>query len=110
MWSIILPYSFYPFCVFLTYIYFSTALPRDLLDAARLDGCSEFGTFRRVALPLAGPVVPLVGFFRFVATWTNYLLPPVPPPASAPPMPAAQPVQLPVDMQAAGNFAPQQMP
>jgi len=75
MWSIILPYSFYPFGVFLTYIYFSTALPKDLLDAARLDGCSEFGVFRRVALPLAAPVVALVGFFSFVANWTNYFLP-----------------------------------
>jgi multiple sugar transport system permease protein len=75
MWSIILPYAFYPFGVYLTYIYFSTALPRELLDAARLDGCSEFGVFRRVALPLAAPVVALVGFFSFVANWTNYYLP-----------------------------------
>ncbi len=75
MWSIILPYSFYPFGVYLTYIYFSTALPNDLLDAARLDGCSELGAFRRIALPLATPVVALVGFFSFVANWTNYFLP-----------------------------------
>ena len=75
MWSIILPYSFYPFGVFLTYIYFSTALPRDLLDAARLDGCSEFAAFRHVALPLAAPVIAMVGFFSFVANWTNYFLP-----------------------------------
>jgi len=75
MWSIILPYAFYPFGVYLTYIYFNTALPRDLLDAARLDGCSEFGAFRRVALPLAAPIVALVGFFSFVANWTNYFLP-----------------------------------
>jgi multiple sugar transport system permease protein len=75
MWSIILPYAFYPFGVYLTYIYFSTAVPRELLDAARLDGCSEFGVFRRVALPLAAPVVALVGFFSFVANWTNYYLP-----------------------------------
>jgi multiple sugar transport system permease protein len=75
MWSIILPYAFYPFGVYLTYIYFSTALPHELLDAARLDGCSEFGVFRRVALPLAAPVVALVGFFSFVANWTNYFLP-----------------------------------
>src|SRR5450759_3030347 len=75
MWSIILPYAFYPFGVYLTYIYFSTALPRELLDAARLDGCSEFGAFTRVALPLAAPIVALVGFFSFVANWTNYFLP-----------------------------------
>ncbi|MFG1642890.1 carbohydrate ABC transporter permease [Amycolatopsis sp. NPDC049252] len=75
MWSIILPYSFYPFGVYLTYIYFSTALPRDLVDAAKLDGCSQFGVFRHIALPLAAPVVALVGFFSFVANWTNYFLP-----------------------------------
>jgi multiple sugar transport system permease protein len=75
MWSIILPYSFYPFGVYLAYIFFNTAIPRELLAAARLDGCSEFGVFRRVALPLAAPVVALVGFFSFVANWTNYFLP-----------------------------------
>jgi multiple sugar transport system permease protein len=82
MWSIILPYSFYPFGVYLAYIFFTTAVPRQLLDAARLDGCSEFGVFRRVALPLAVPVVALVGFFSFVANWTNYFLPYVLLPAS----------------------------
>ena len=51
------------------------ACRRELLDAARIDGCSEFGVFRRVALPLATPVVALVGFFSFVANWTNYFLP-----------------------------------
>lgn len=82
MWSIILPYSFYPFGVYLTYIYFSTAVPKDLLAAARMDGCSEFGVFRHVALPLATPVIALVGFFSFVANWTNYFLPYVMLPAS----------------------------
>ncbi|WP_245984418.1 carbohydrate ABC transporter permease [Streptomyces tateyamensis] len=75
MWSIVLPYAFYPFGVYLTYIYFSTAVPKDLLAAARIDGCSEFGVFRLVALPLATPVIALVGFFSFVANWTNYFLP-----------------------------------
>jgi multiple sugar transport system permease protein len=75
LWSVVLPYSFYPFGVYLTYIYFSTALPPDLLAAARIDGCTEFGAFRRVALPLAAPIIALVGFFSFVANWTNYFLP-----------------------------------
>ncbi|WP_369231014.1 carbohydrate ABC transporter permease [Streptomyces sp. R21] len=75
MWSIILPYSFYPFGVYLTYIYFTTAVPRDLLAAARMDGCSEFRVFWHIALPLATPVIALVGFFSFVANWTNYFLP-----------------------------------
>lgn len=73
--SVILPYSFFPFGIYLTYIYFSTAVSSDLLAAARIDGCSEFRTFRSIALPLASPVVALVGFFSFVQNWNNFFLP-----------------------------------
>jgi multiple sugar transport system permease protein len=73
--SVILPFAFFPFGVYLAYIYYATAVPRDLLDAARADGCGEWLTFRRVALPLAKPVVALVFFFSFVADWNNFFLP-----------------------------------
>ena len=75
VWSIILPFSFYPFGVYLVYIYFATSLPRDLLAAARLDGASEWQIFSKVALPLAKPVVGLVAFFSFVGNWNNFFLP-----------------------------------
>ena len=73
--SIVLPFSFYPFGVYLVYIYFATSLPRDILAAARIDGCSEWQVFSRVALPLAKPVVGLVAFFSFVGNWNNFFLP-----------------------------------
>jgi multiple sugar transport system permease protein len=73
--SVILPFAFFPFGVYLAYIYYATAVPRDLLDAARADGCGEWLTFRRVALPLAKPVIALVFFFSFVADWNNFFLP-----------------------------------
>jgi multiple sugar transport system permease protein len=73
--SVILPMSFFPFGVYLTYIYFSTSIPRDLLAAARIDGCTEFQVFTRVALPLAAPIVALVAFFSFVQNWNNFFLP-----------------------------------
>ena len=73
--SIILPFAFFPFGVYLAYIYYSTAVPRELLDAARIDGCGEWSTFRRIALPLAKPVVALVFFFSFVSDWNNFFLP-----------------------------------
>ena len=73
--SVILPFSFFPFGVYLAYIYYATAVPRDLLDAARVDGADEWQTFRRVALPLAKPIVALVFFFSFVADWNNFFLP-----------------------------------
>src|SRR3954468_436171 len=73
--SVILPFSFFPFGVNLAYIYYSTALPSQLLDAARVDGCGEWATFRHIALPLAKPVVALVLFFSFVSDWNNFFLP-----------------------------------
>jgi multiple sugar transport system permease protein len=73
--SVILPYSFFPFGVYLTYIYFSTAVPADLISAAKIDGCGDFRAFRHIALPLARPVVALVGFFSFVTNWNNFFLP-----------------------------------
>ncbi|PPF65062.1 ABC transporter permease [Clavibacter michiganensis] len=73
--SVILPMSFFPFGVYLTYIYFSTSIPQDLLAAARLDGCGEFQVFYRVALPLATPIIALVAFFSFVQNWNNFFLP-----------------------------------
>lgn len=74
-WSVILPFSFFPFGVYLTYIYFSTAVSRDLLNAARIDGAGEFRVFWQVAMPLATPVIALVGFFNLVTNWNNYFLP-----------------------------------
>jgi len=73
--SVILPMSFFPFGVYLTYIYFSTSIPRDLLAAARIDGCREWQVFTKVALPLAAPIVALVAFFSFVQNWNNFFLP-----------------------------------
>lgn len=73
--SVVLPYSFFPFGVYLTYIYFSTAVPADLIAAARIDGCGELRAFTHIAVPLAAPVVALVGFFSFVQNWNNFFLP-----------------------------------
>ena len=73
--AVILPFSFFPFGVYLAYIYFSTTMSRDLLDAARIDGAGEFRLFWRIAVPLATPVIALVGFFNFVGNWNNYFLP-----------------------------------
>ncbi len=73
--SVILPFAFFPFGVYLAYLYYATAVPRDLLDASRVDGAGEWQTFRHIALPLAKPIVALVFFFSFVADWNNFFLP-----------------------------------
>ena len=74
-WSVILPFAFFPFGVYLAYIYYVTAIPPGLLEAARVDGASELQTFLRIAIPLATPILALVFFFAFVSDWNNFFLP-----------------------------------
>jgi multiple sugar transport system permease protein len=71
-WAVILPSAFFPFGTYLTYIYYASSLPRDLLDAARVDGCSEVQLFRHIALPLAAPLLGLLAFINFNTNWNNF--------------------------------------
>jgi multiple sugar transport system permease protein len=75
LWPVIVIMGFFPFGVYLAYIHYLTTLPRELVEAARLDGLSEVMVFLRVAAPLSKQAVALVVFFSFVANWTNYFLP-----------------------------------
>jgi len=49
-------------------------LPRELFDAARIDGCSVYGAFARVALPLALPGIIVSGILAFIFSWNNFML------------------------------------
>jgi ABC-type glycerol-3-phosphate transport system permease component len=62
------------FYIFLLRQFFRT-IPRELSDAARIDGCSELGIFWRVILPLSRPALATVALFSFIGTWTDYLGP-----------------------------------
>jgi multiple sugar transport system permease protein len=72
--GLILASGFFPFGVYLTYVYFSTSLPKGVMDSARVDGANRFELFSRIALPLAKPIVALVAFFSFLGIWSNYFL------------------------------------
>ena len=74
-WAVILPSAFFPFGTYLTYIYYASSLPPELLDAARVDGCSERQLFWRVALPLATPLLGLLAFINFTTNWNNFFGP-----------------------------------
>ena len=63
-----------PFGIFLMRSFFFS-LPVELADAARVDGCNEFGVFFRIMLPLAGPAVSTLLVFQFMWTWNAFLMP-----------------------------------
>ena len=73
--SVILVASLYPFGTFLAYIYYSTTIPKELYESARLDGCNDFRLYSRIALPLSWPLISLLSFFAFIGNWANYFLP-----------------------------------
>jgi ABC-type glycerol-3-phosphate transport system permease component len=61
-----------PFSMFLMRAFFET-LPDELVEAARVDGASEFAIFARVMLPLARPGIATVVIFQFLQTWNEFL-------------------------------------
>lgn len=52
---------------------FMVSIPSELIDAALIDGCSKFGIFRYIMLPLSKPVIAVVMVFQLVSTWNEYL-------------------------------------
>jgi multiple sugar transport system permease protein len=63
------------FGIFLMRQYIGSAIPRELVEAARIDGCSEFSIYRRIILPLCGPALATLGLVTFIASWNNFLGP-----------------------------------
>lgn len=63
------------FGIFLMRQYIGTAIPKELVEAARIDGASEFGIFRKIILPLTGPASATLGLVTFVQSWNSFLGP-----------------------------------
>lgn len=74
LWSIVLLQAFGAFGVFLMKQFYET-IPEELSEAARLDGLSEYGIWRRIMLPLSVPALASLGLLTFVNTWNDYLGP-----------------------------------
>ena len=63
-----------PFYIFLLRQFFR-GIPRELFDAARIDGCSEIGTWRRIVVPISRPVLAVVVVFSFQQAWNEFMGP-----------------------------------
>jgi multiple sugar transport system permease protein len=59
--------------IFMMRQYISSSVPRELVDAARMDGCGEFGTYWRVVLPLVGPALGTLGLITFIGSYNNFV-------------------------------------
>ena len=63
------------FGIFLMRQFVASSVPRDLVEAARMDGCSEFGIYWRIVLPLLKPALGTLGLVTFIASWNNFIGP-----------------------------------
>lgn len=63
------------FGIFLMRQFFASSMPRELMDAARIDGASEFRTFWSIGLPLVRPGLATLGLITFIGSWNNFLFP-----------------------------------
>jgi multiple sugar transport system permease protein/putative aldouronate transport system permease protein len=71
-WALILPAALSVWNVIITRTYFQSTIPGELLDAARIDGASDFRFLRDVVLPLSGPIVAVNALFYAVGHWNAY--------------------------------------
>ena len=74
LWAIVALQAFGAFGVFLMKQFYES-IPDELLDAARIDGMSEYGIYRRIMLPLSVPALASLSLLTFVTTWNDYLGP-----------------------------------
>jgi multiple sugar transport system permease protein len=75
IWCMILPSMVSPVALYLMRVFVEVSVPRELIDAARIDGAGEVRIFFRVALPLMVPGVMTVMLLSVVGIWNNYFLP-----------------------------------
>ncbi len=72
---LIVPAIAAPATVFFMLQYMKSSFPLDIVEAARIDGCSEFRTFMQISLPIFKPAFAVQAIFAFVANWNNYYNP-----------------------------------
>lgn len=75
MWAVLIPFFVSPFGVYLSKVYVDGGIPDELLEAARLDGASEWRIFTTVVLPMMRTGAATVFILLFVANWNNFFLP-----------------------------------
>ncbi|WP_310830178.1 carbohydrate ABC transporter permease [Paenibacillus pedocola] len=74
VWGIILPFMVAPLPIFF-FRQFALGLPKDFMDAGRIDGCTEFGIFFRIMVPLMAPAYGAITILQAMNSWNNFLWP-----------------------------------
>lgn len=73
LWAAILPAVGWPFGIFLMK-QFSETIPTEMLEAAKIDGCSELATFTQIVVPMVKPGIGALAIFTFISAWNDYFI------------------------------------
>jgi putative aldouronate transport system permease protein len=71
-WAMLIPGAMSVYNVIVARTYFSTTIPDELLEAAKIDGCTDFQFIRKVVLPLSGAIIAVITLFYAVGHWNNF--------------------------------------
>ncbi|MEK4060629.1 MULTISPECIES: carbohydrate ABC transporter permease [Paenibacillus] len=74
IWGVILPFVVAPLPIFF-FRQFALGLPKDFMDAGRIDGCSEYGIFFKIMVPLMAPAFGAITILQAMNSWNNFLWP-----------------------------------
>lgn len=72
LWALFLPSAFSPFWVIVMRTFYKTNVPNEVIEAARMDGASEWRTFMQIVLPLSIPGLATVALFSAIGIWNNF--------------------------------------
>jgi putative aldouronate transport system permease protein len=72
MWVFIIPFSVNVFNLIIVRTFFESSIPKELFEAAQMDGCSHFQFFGKVVLPLSKAVISVVGLYYLVGHWNDF--------------------------------------
>ncbi|NPV53939.1 MAG: carbohydrate ABC transporter permease [Firmicutes bacterium] len=73
-YPLIVPFLANPFGIFLMRQYMNS-IPDELVDAGRIDGCSDFGLYYRIIVPVSRPALTVLGLILFMSSWNNFMWP-----------------------------------
>ena len=75
MWAIVLPGAVSAYNIIVARTFFDNTIPKELQEAAEMDGCSDFKFFMRIVIPLSAPIIAVLSLWVIVGLWNSYFAP-----------------------------------
>ena len=75
MWAVVLPGAVSAYNIIVARTFFDNTIPKELQEAAEMDGCSDFKFFLKVVIPLSAPIIAVLSLWVIVGLWNSYFMP-----------------------------------